>query len=97
MKKIVSIGLLAGIITTSILADGATSFKKCAGCHGVNGEKVALGKSKVLKEMTKTEIESALTGYQKGTYGGAMKTVMVGQAKSLSGEDIKAIATLIGK
>lgn len=96
MKKIISIGLLVGLATLSF-ADGAASYKRCAGCHGANGEKVALGKSKIIKDMTKAEIESSLLGYQNGTYGGAMKGLMVGQVKSLSGADIKDIANLIGK
>ncbi|MDD2699556.1 MAG: cytochrome C [Arcobacteraceae bacterium] len=97
MKKIVSISLFAGMLASSLMADGATAYKKCIACHGANGEKVALGKSKIMKDMTKSEIEAALIGYQKGTYGGAMKNLMGVQVKSLSGDDIKAIATLIGK
>ncbi len=97
MKNIISIGLLVGLVSTIALADGAAAYKKCVGCHGANGEKVALGKSKIIKDMTKAEIESSLLGYQNGTYGGAMKGLMAGQVKSLSASDIKDIATLIGK
>ena len=49
MKKMISIGLLAGLVSTIALADGATAYKKCVACHGANGEKVALGKSKIIK------------------------------------------------
>jgi cytochrome c len=97
MKKIVTIGLLASLMTTSLLADGAAAYKKCAGCHGANGEKVALGKSKVIKDMGKKELADALVGYQKGTYGGAMKSLMQGQVKGLSKADIDGIAGMIGK
>ncbi|MCD4758636.1 MAG: c-type cytochrome [Arcobacteraceae bacterium] len=97
MKNIISIGLLVGLVSTIALADGATAYKKCVACHGANGEKVALGKSKIIKDMTKAEVESSLLGYQNGTYGGAMKGLMAGQVKTLSASDIKDIANLIGK
>ncbi len=97
MKKIVTIGLLASLMTTSLLADGVAAYKKCVGCHGANGEKVALGKSKIIKDMSKNELAIALMGYQKGTYGGAMKALMKGQVKGLSKADIDALAEMIGK
>lgn len=77
-------------------ADGAALFNKCAACHGTHGEKEALGKSKVINQMSAPEIEAALTGYQNGTYGGTMKALMKGQAASLGEADIKAIAAYIG-
>ena len=70
----------------------------CAGCHGKDFEKVAMGQSKIVKDMTKADIEKALKGYKDGSYGhSAMKGVMAGQAKKLSDEDIKAIAEKFGK
>ncbi len=36
---------------TLVAADGAALYKKCAACHGVKGEKVALGKGKVIQGM----------------------------------------------
>ncbi len=76
----------------------ANPYAKCAGCHGSKGEKAALnGKSKVLKDMTKAEIKSAMLGYQNGTYGGAMKSLMVAQSKLLSESDIDTISQMIGK
>ncbi len=91
MKKI--------LLLTSILAcvAFANPFAKCVGCHGANGEKVALGKSKIIKDMTKAEIVTALKGYKDGTYGGPMKGLMKGQVASLSDADIQAIADKIGK
>jgi len=69
----------------------------CTGCHGANFEKKALGKSKVVSEMTKADIETALKGYKDGSYGGAMKGMMKGQAAKLSDDDIKGIAEKFGK
>ncbi len=97
MKKTLITLLVAGLGCSTLLADGAALYKKCAGCHGVNGEKVALGKSKVIKDMTKQEIVDAMAGYKNGTYGGAMKGLMLGQVKPLSQSDIEAIAEHIGK
>jgi len=95
MKKLL---LLPALLFSSLLyADGATAYKKCSSCHGANGEKAALGKSKIIKDMTKDEIVSALNGYKAGTYGGASKAVMTSQVAALTEADFKEIATLIGK
>lgn len=94
MKKTLSIGLLLTLISTASFAD---AYSKCMGCHGANGEKKALNKSKVIKDMTKAELKDSLLGYQNGTYGGAMKGLMAAQVKNLSTADIDFIANKIGK
>jgi cytochrome c553 len=78
-------------------ADGKTIFKACIGCHGASAEKPALGKSKVIKGWDAAKVEEALNGYKNGTYGGAMKALMKGQASKLSDNDIKAVAEYISK
>jgi cytochrome c len=94
MKK--SIVLLA-ILGFSSLAM-ADVYQKCVVCHGKTGEKAALGgKSKVIKDMSKADIVASMKGYQAGTYGGAMKAMMVEHSKGLSEADINAIAEKIGK
>lgn len=98
MKKILVSTLIIGSFSTLAFADAAALYKRCATCHGVNGEKAALGnKSKVIKDMSKADFAAALKGYKDGSYGGAMKGMMAGQVKSLSDADIEAIANLIGK
>ncbi|MDD2639976.1 MAG: c-type cytochrome [Arcobacteraceae bacterium] len=92
MKKIV---ILSTLLACSLFATDV--YKKCAGCHGANGEKVALGKSKIIKDMTKAEIVAAMKGYKDGSYGGPMKGLMKGQSAPLSDADIEAIANFIGK
>ncbi|RXK14188.1 cytochrome C [Halarcobacter mediterraneus] len=89
MKKI--------LLLTSVLAcvAFANPYAKCVACHGANGEKVALGKSKIIKDMTKEDFIKAMKGYKDGTYGGAMKGVMKGQVATLSDADIEAIADKI--
>ncbi|MEA3387273.1 MAG: c-type cytochrome [Patescibacteria group bacterium] len=74
---------------------GKASYKKCAGCHGPNGEKKGLGKSLIIKDMSKEKIIEALIGYQKGTYGAGMKALMTSQVKTLTEQDIKNIAEYI--
>jgi cytochrome c553 len=92
-KMVLGIAVLG---TTSLLAaDGAALYKKCAGCHGVNAEKAALGKSKIIKGWDAEKIVASLQGYKDGTYGGAMKGVMKGQVASMSEADMKALAEYI--
>jgi cytochrome c len=94
MKKTILFAMMIGVALSA--ADGAALFKKCAACHGANGEKHALGKSKVINELSPAEIETALHGYKDGTFGGSMKAIMKGQVASLSDADIKTIAEYIG-
>ena len=93
MKKII-LGL-ALVSTMMFAADAATNFAKCAGCHGQKAEKHALGKSKIIANLSKEDIVKALKGYKDGTYGGPMKGLMKGQVASLNDADIEALATHI--
>ena len=93
MKKAIVLVALLGLSSVAM----ADAFQKCAGCHGANGEKKALGKSKVISEMSKSDIVAALKGYKDGTYGGPMKGLMKGQVAGLSDADITAISEKIGK
>ncbi len=77
--------------------DAAVLFTKCAGCHGMKGEKHALGQSNVIAGQSKEDLVKKIAGYQKGTYGGAMKGLMQGQVKSLSPEEVEALADYIAK
>jgi len=70
-------------------------YNACAGCHGVDGSKAALGKSKIIKGWSADKVASALNGYKDGTYGGAMKGLMKAQASKLSAEETKAISEYI--
>jgi cytochrome c553 len=92
MKKII----LATTILTACVAF-ADPYAKCVTCHGASGEKVALGKSKVIKDMAKADFIAAMKGYKDGTYGGPQKILMVNQVKDLSDADIEAIANKIAK
>jgi len=90
MKKLLWIAILA----TGIMA-AEVSTASCVGCHGADWSKSALGKSKIVSEMTQEEIKTALNGYKDGTYGGPMAGVMKGQVMRLTDADIAAIASQI--
>ncbi|MCK9491714.1 MAG: cytochrome C [Sulfurimonas sp.] len=94
MKKSIVLVAILGLGSFAM----ADVYQKCVICHGKDGEKAALvNKSKVIKDMTKAEIVASMKGYQDGTYGGAMKGMMVEHSKNLSEADINEIAEKIGK
>ncbi len=73
----------------------AVLFQKCAACHGNHAEKPALNQSAVIGQWDSERIASAIFGYQNGTYGGAMKTLMQNQVKGLSHVDVEALSEYI--
>ncbi|MCK4442297.1 MAG: cytochrome C [Sulfurovaceae bacterium] len=88
---------LITIVTLGLITVSASAYdtKACAGCHGKDFEKKAMGVSKVVKESPKDEIVKALKGYKAKTFGGPMKAIMQGQAAALSDKEIEEIATQI--
>jgi len=83
--------LFAG--STLLMADGAAAFAKCAGCHGQNGEKSALGKSAIIKGQDAAKTVEQLNGYKAGTLNQhGMGALMKGQVKDLDEATIKALA-----
>jgi len=94
MKKIVTT-IVALTATTALMA--GVNAGACKGCHGQSFEKKALGKSKVVKDMSHADIATALKGYKAGTYGGAMKGLMKGQVAKYSDADLDAFSATIGK
>lgn len=93
MKKLIKMVALGAILTTSSIY--AVSVTGCTGCHGQHFEKAAMGKSKIVKDMSLKEIVNALKGYKAGTYGDTMKQMMVAQVENLSDSDMEAISLLI--
>lgn len=89
MKKLI----VAILIASSAFA--TVNVNACKGCHGLNFEKHALGKSKIVKNMTHDEIVTALKGYKNGTYGASMKGIMKSQVSKYSDTQIEELATLI--
>ena len=70
MKKIILTGAI--LLPLSLLAD----MDRCVSCHGVDFEKKALGTSKIVKNMTESQIKASLDGYKRGE-GGSMKDIMI--------------------
>lgn len=99
MKKvIIALSVVLGLWSSAVAAeDGAALYKKCASCHGAAGEKPALGKSKIIKDLSKDQFIAAMKGYKNGSYGGAQKALMKGQVASLNDAQIAAIAAHISK
>jgi len=94
MKKLAITMLLAG--STLLMADGAATFAKCAGCHGANGEKAALGKSAIIKGQDAAKTIEDLNGYKAGTLNQhGMGALMKGQVAGLDDAAIKEVADYI--
>ena len=74
---------------TSYTNKSSVSLAVCKGCHGLHFEKHALGRSKIVANMTQEEVSNALIGYKYGNYGGPMKGVMKGQVARYSDYDLK--------
>lgn len=93
MKKLVKTVAFGALLATSSVY--AASVAACTGCHGQHFEKRALGKSKIVKDMSLKEISDSLKGYKNGTYGDTMKALMEEQVKNLKDSDIEAMSLLI--
>ena len=92
-----SIIIIAALGLLSVTAS-AFDTKGCTSCHGADFEKAAMGKAKIVKDMTAEEITTALNGYKADpVVGGPMKMIMKGQAANMSADDIKAFADKYGK
>lgn len=101
MKKLalplaLAFALSVTLAAAAFAADGKALYVKCAGCHGADGAKTALG-NKALKGLSADTIAKALAGYKAKTFGGAKKAMMEGQAANLSDADMKALADYISK
>jgi len=76
--------------------DGEKIFKQCAVCHGIDANKRSLNVSKFIAGMDKKHIIETLHGYQAGKinqYG--FGSMMKGQAKKLSEEQLEAVAIYV--
>jgi len=93
MKRIIKTVALGALLAST--SAYAASVAVCAGCHGQHFEQPALGQSKIVKDMSLKDIMTALKGYKAGTYGGAMKQIMVNQMKELEDSEIEAMSLLM--
>lgn len=93
MKKILAV--IVTLTATTALIAGVNSAA-CTGCHGEGWSKSALNKSKIVSEMTHSDIAIALKGYKAGTYGRPMN-MMQGQVAKYSDAELETFAQTIGK
>ena len=80
----------------STFADTLELYKNCAGCHGENGEKEALNKSKLIGGQEVNVTVKELTAYKDGEldqYG--LGNIMKLQVSTLSESDIEELAEYI--
>lgn len=90
MKTLIA---LLGLTAMLSAADGAALYQKCAACHGLKGEKAALGKSEVISGWNSAKTLEALKGYKAGTRNTkGMGALMKGQTAALSDADMKVLA-----
>ena len=93
MQKILFFTLM---ISSLVWATGASSYTKCAECHGSTGKKRALGKSAIIQGQEASKTYEQLRMYAMGKenkygYGSLMKM----QLRSLSDNDMRALAKYI--
>lgn len=87
---------LLGLTVMLSAAEGSALYQKCAACHGLKGEKAALGKSVVIAGWKADQTLDALKGYKSGTRNTkGMGAIMKGQTAALSDGDMKALADYI--
>jgi len=96
MKTSIISLLMIGTTLTMMASNGAELYKKCAGCHGENGEMTALQKSAVIAGQESNLTIKELTAYKNGELnqyglGGIMKSQLI----DVSEEDIEALAEYI--
>ena len=94
MKVFYTLFLFNSLLILNLCAS-ETLYKPCISCHGLNGEKRALGKSKIIVKLPKEEIITALEGYKDGTYGGPFKKIMQEQTIALTQNDILTLSDYI--
>ena len=95
VSKSLAVIILGGTLSLSAMANPL--YTKCIACHGPKGEKAALGKSHIIKDMSKAEFIAALKGYKNGSYGRKQKAMMKVQVAKLTDAQIQELADFIAK
>ena len=95
--KIITKSIIMAAIVGAVSAQATPLYTKCVACHGAEGEKAALGKSMIIKDMSKADFVSAMKGYKDGSYGKDQKALMKAQVTALSDAQIEEIASFIVK
>ena len=95
--KIITKSIIMAAIVSAVSAQATPLYTKCVACHGAEGEKAALGKSMIIKDMSKADFITAMKGYKDGSYGKDQKALMKAQVTALSDAQIEEIASFIVK
>lgn len=99
MTKILRFILLCSVTTAAATAAQPDAkglyLGKCASCHGKQGERKALNTSRPIASLTQAQVENALNGYKDGDYGGKLKKVKQGIARTLNAEEIAGLARYV--
>jgi len=88
--------ILSTLISLLLFANTLELYKNCAGCHGENGEKMALGQSKIITGQDHNLTVKQLTAYKEGElnmYG--LGNIMQVQLRTFDTEEIEALARYI--
>ena len=99
IKAPVEVKTVEKVDVVASVEDGQRIYAvKCAGCHGQNGDRAALGKSAIITGQDAGLTIEQLTQYKEGKLdkkgmGGLMK----GQVASLDEDDIKSISEYISE
>ena len=94
MKKYTLALLILSSLT--LFADTMDLYKKCAGCHGENGELSALDQSKIITAQEQNLTIKELTAYKNGElnqYG--LGNIMKLQLSAISDDEIVELADYI--
>ena len=89
MKRALSVLLVASTFLPSNLV--GVNLHTCTECHGKHFEKSAMGLSRIVKDLSKEELSTALKGYTKDAHGGTMKIVMSKQLSKFTDDEIAQI------
>ena len=89
MKRALSVLLVASTFLPSNLV--GVNLHTCTECHGKHFEKSAMGLSRIVKDLSKEELKTALKGYTKDAHGGTMKIVMSKQLSKFTDDEIAQI------
>lgn len=95
--KTISKSILVTALVCGVSAQATPLYTKCVACHGAEGEKSALNKSLIIKDLSKADFVKAMKGYKDGSYGKDQKALMKAQVTALSDAQIEEIATFIAK
>jgi cytochrome c553 len=95
MKKLTLVITALALSALSLTAapNGKALSAKCAGCHGIDFSKHALGRSDIVKGWSARRVTSVLIGYK--TTRESDELVMKKAVSNLSKSQIKAIAKYI--